>query len=193
MEVHNGHNNTSKKDDVRESYGQGRRAFSAGRTPGESPENRNPAAERFGPDMLSKGCKLAAGEMLCRPVQPGRDSFESSGLRLRGLEPGSEKPAGGVYEHPEKRAELPKLKGIVMEKSSLKAYSIIVRDTRKYTKSKRFTTVALCSEQAIDLTKTKAKSTGLKHVDVDQLTCLGDIDAAPWLVKNESEVEPCQS
>lgn len=79
-----------------------------------------------------------------------------------------------------------------MEKSSLKVYSIIVRDTRKYIKSKRFTTVALCSEQAIDLTKTKAKSIGWKHIDVDQLTCLGVIDAAPWLVENESEVDPCQ-
>jgi len=86
-----------------------------------------------------------------------------------------------------------RVKGIVMEKSSLKAFSIIVRDTRKYTKSKRFTTVALCSEQAIDLTKTKAKSIGWKHVDVDQLTCLGNIDAAPWLVEKESEEESCQS
>ena len=215
MEVRNDGSKTSTENVGRESHDQGRRAHSANRTSGESVENRDTAAERLGSDMLSKRVKMAEGENLRRPFQSGRNAVSSTGLRPGSNEPGSKEPAGRVYEHPEKRTELSELKGcrfgksqidnlrfqisnpkyvkgLVMEKSGLKVYSIIVRDTRKYTKSKRFNTIALCSEQAVALTKTKAGSCGFKHFDVDQLTCLGDIDAAPWLEGNESEVEQCQ-
>jgi len=195
-EVHNDGIKTSRENGGRESLGQGRSAFSACGSSGEGPENSNPAAERLGPDMLSKNRELAAGEMLQRNFQSRRDSAACHRLCPGSHEPGSFESPGRVYEHPEKRTQLPELKGIVMDSSDLAVFGITVKGSHADLYSKRYFGVARDIHEAMKLAIEKAIYDGWYDVYIDDVTRFDNLKFAPWLSvlakQNESEVEKCQ-
>ena len=196
-EVHNDGIKTSRENGGRESLGQGRSAFSACGSSGEGPENSNPAAERLGPDMLSKNRELAAGEMLQRNFQSRRDSAACHRLCPGSHEPGSFESPGRVYEHPEKRTQLPELKGVEMERSDLVVFSVNVKGTHEYLYSKRYYGVAVDIYEAMKLVTKKAFDDGWTDIYIDDVTRFDNVAFAPRLSEkakeNESEVEKCQS
>jgi hypothetical protein len=80
-----------------------------------------------------------------------------------------------------------------METKGLKVYSVFLKDSLDENKSKRFTCIAMCTERAIGLTRKHVESSGWKQFDVDQITCLGDVDIMDLQFFGECEVAKCQS
>jgi len=192
MEVQNDGIKTSKQNDRRESLGQRRPAFSAGSPSGKSSENRNPASEPVGPDVLSKSSELAAGEMLPGDIQSRRDAVESCRLRAGGHEPGSEKPAGSVHEHPEKRAQLSELKGVDMARSDLEVFGVTICGRHPDFITKRYYGVASKIDDAMIMANAAALADGWTEIDYDDISKIGPLSFAPWPNEQESEVEQCQ-
>ena len=79
-----------------------------------------------------------------------------------------------------------------MDNCDLKVYSAWVKGQHKEKLQQKIICVALCAEQAIKMAESVAGDYGWSNVEVDQLTCLGDIDMFPWSNEYESEVEQCQ-
>ena len=94
-----------------------------------------------------------------------------------------------------------------MEIKGLKVFSVFLKDIHDVNKIRKFLCVAMCTERAIGLTKKHAETSGWIDFEVDQVTCLGDLDmldlqyfGAPILQKDskmgtlgECEVAKCQS
>jgi len=79
-----------------------------------------------------------------------------------------------------------------MDSECMKVYSVWVKGLHKEKLQQKIICVAMCAEQAIKMTESIAVEYGWSEVEIDQLTCLGDIDIFPWDGQKESEVEPCQ-
>jgi len=79
-----------------------------------------------------------------------------------------------------------------MEIKGLKVFSVFLKDTHDVNKTKKFFCVAMCTDRAIGLTKMHAEKNGWKEFDVDQVTCLGDLDILDLQYFGECEVSKCQ-
>jgi len=80
-----------------------------------------------------------------------------------------------------------------MDNCNLKVYSVWVKGLHKEKLQQKIICVAMCAEQAIKMAESIAVEYGWSNVEIDQFTCLGDIDIFPWDNGHESEVELCQS
>ena len=76
---------------------------------------------------------------------------------------------------------------------ALKVYSVWIKGLHKEKINQQIICIAKCAEQAIGLTQNIATQYGFSNVEIDQFTCIGDIDIFPWSNEKESEVEKCQS
>jgi len=80
-----------------------------------------------------------------------------------------------------------------MDTCDLKVYSVWINGLHKEKLQQRIICVAICAEQAIKMAESIAEEYGWSNVEIDQLTCIGEVDIFPWSNEQESEVEQCQS
>jgi len=78
-----------------------------------------------------------------------------------------------------------------MEIKGVKVFSVFLKDMHDRNIMKKFICVSICTERAIGLTKKHVESNGWKDYEVDQVTCIGDLDILD--LQYFVECERCQN
>ena len=80
-----------------------------------------------------------------------------------------------------------------MDIKGLKVFRIFLKDKHDTNKVEQYLCVAMCTERAMGLTRNHAETSGWNDFEVDQVTCVGELDILDFQFFRECEVAKCQS